>query len=172
MHRWYPVAPHGRAEVEFEAPDLRFSGSAYHDVNEGDEPLEQAFAAWDWSRSELGEGRTAILYDVVDVDGQAFARGWSFDARGRVMTEIGVETLGPAVSLPRAGWGMERAIRCRTGHTPTLVATLEDSPFYTRNLVRTVIDAHPSLAVHESVDFRRFSSGKTQFLLPFKVRRA
>ncbi|MCA9699412.1 MAG: carotenoid 1,2-hydratase [Myxococcales bacterium] len=173
-HRWYPVAPHGRAEVELEAPKLRFSGSAYHDVNEGDEPLEAGFASWNWSRSELDgdeAGQTLILYDVVDPDGRAHARGWRFDTHRRACFDVAEDALGPAVALPRSFWGMDRSIRCRVGAEPRLVQTLEDSPFYTRNLVRTTVGARESTTMHESIDLRRFSAGKTQFLLPFRTRR-
>lgn len=180
-HRWYPVAPHGRAEVEFDSPELRFSGSAYHDVNEGAEPLEAGFAAWNWSRSELSTGapgesepETAILYDVVDPEDRRHTRGWRFLPARREIVEIPDAELGPAVELPRARWGMHRAIRSDAGagaEPPRLLATLEDSPFYTRNLIAGTLDGRRATTVHESIDLRRFTRPSTQFLLPFRVRR-
>lgn len=168
-HRWYPVGPHGHAEVEFEEPALRFSGSAYTDVNEGDEPLEAAFAHWNWSRLELGE-RTVIVYDVVDRSGQPRPLAWSFDPRTRTREALDPDALGDAVDLPRSRWGMHRATRVPLGAHPRLLDTLEDSPFYTRNVV-TLDGDERSLAMHESLDLDRFCAGSTQFLLPFKTRR-
>jgi len=42
-HRWGPIAPCSRVEVEFERPHIRWSGHAYMDSNEGDEPVERGF---------------------------------------------------------------------------------------------------------------------------------
>lgn len=172
-HRWYPVAPNAHAEVEFSEPDVRFSGPAYHDVNEGDEGLESGFAAWNWSRASDGR-RTTITYDVVDPDGHPHARGWRFDgdaAPDDADRVTAIDDVGETRPLPTARWGMHRAIRCDPGSAPTLVDTLEDAPFYTRNLVRTTLDGSELVAVHESIDLRRFSSRRTQFLLPFKIAR-
>src|SRR5690606_4851237 len=134
-HRWYPVAPHARAEVEFDAPKLRFTGSGYHDVNEGDEGLELGFASWNWSRAELDGERTAILYDVIPREGQPDLRGWLFSAERRELSPIDAESLGPTVALASTRWQVDRAIRSELGHTPALISTLEDTPFYSRNLI-------------------------------------
>jgi carotenoid 1,2-hydratase len=63
-HRWGPIAPCARVEVELEQPGLRWSGHAYLDSNEGDEPIDRPFAEWDWSRATLRDGSTAVIYDV------------------------------------------------------------------------------------------------------------
>lgn len=168
-HRWYPVAPHARVELEFETPALRCSGSGYHDVNEGDEGLERSFSAWNWSRAELGGERSAILYDVVPRGRPLVPRGWLFDPARRSIQTLADEALGPAVKLPRTRWGVNRAIRTELGHTPKLVSTLEDTPFYSRNLVTTRIAGHESMAVHESISLDRFASRAVQFLLAFKI---
>ncbi|NVB38053.1 carotenoid 1,2-hydratase [Pseudenhygromyxa sp. WMMC2535] len=180
-HRWYPVAPMGRAEVEFEAPALRFEGSAYHDVNEGDEALEAGFRSWSWARAELGE-HAGILYDVVDPRGGLHPRGWRLFPSTRTLAPIADGELGAASELPRSFWGMHRPIRVRPGEQPQLIETLEDSPFYTRNLVHAAIGARPpetetatetlsTVTMHESVDLERFRASSTQFLLPFRTRR-
>ncbi|MFO7565808.1 MAG: hypothetical protein R6X02_24415 [Enhygromyxa sp.] len=168
-HRWYPVAPHARAEVEFDAPKLRFSGSAYHDVNEGDEGLELGFASWNWSRAELDEDQTAILYDVIPRAGRLDPRGWLFSAERREITPISSESLGPALALAPTRWRVDRAIRSEPGHTPALISTLEDTPFYSRNLIRTRVAGCEATAVHESVSLDRFASPAVQFLLGFKT---
>jgi carotenoid 1,2-hydratase len=68
-HRWGPIAPCARAEVQLDAPRTRWSGHAYLDSNEGDEPIERAFTEWDWSRAELRDGSTAVIYDVRPAHG-------------------------------------------------------------------------------------------------------
>ncbi len=165
-HRWYPVAPHCRLEAEFERPDLRFTGSGYHDVNEGDEGLEQAFTRWSWSRAELGAERSAILYDVAGVP----ARGFEFSATTRTLTTIDPREFGPSVALAKTGWRVARTIRSDAGTEPTLIRTLEDTPFYSRNLISLTLRGQPAVAVHESVDLQRFTRGWVRFLLPFRIR--
>ena len=63
-HRWGPIAPCARIEVELDRPGLRWSGQAYLDSNEGDEPVDRAFRTWDWSRASLLVGSTAVVYDL------------------------------------------------------------------------------------------------------------
>ena len=63
-HRWGPIAPQARIEVDLQQPGQRWTGTAYLDSNEGDEPVERAFTEWDWSRARLQDGSTAVLYDV------------------------------------------------------------------------------------------------------------
>jgi carotenoid 1,2-hydratase len=170
-HRWYPVAPHARVEVEFEAPQLRFSGSGYHDANEGDEGLEHAFRAWNWSRCELGD-HTVIAYDVVDPKGMPHARAWRFIPEPAAIEDIPEHALGPAGVLPTTRWRVDRAIRSDREQPPQLRCTLEDSPFYARSLVGVQLDGRSGVAVHESISLQRFASGWVRFLLPFKIRRA
>jgi carotenoid 1,2-hydratase len=65
-HRWGPLAPSARIEVDFPLPGLKWSGHAYLDSNEGDEPIEAPFHEWDWSRALMRDGSTAVIYDVRD----------------------------------------------------------------------------------------------------------
>jgi carotenoid 1,2-hydratase len=171
-HRWYPVAPHARIEVELDAPALRFSGSGYHDVNEGDEGLELGFRSWNWSRARLDDQRTAILYDVSlrEDPGALLPRGWLFDVGGPTITTLAPEALGQPTALPRTTWGVSRAIRSEVGHSPRLLETFEDTPFYSRNLVATRVAGREAEAIHESLDLDRFASRFIQFLLRFKTR--
>jgi carotenoid 1,2-hydratase len=169
-HRWYPIAPHARVEVEFEAPQLRFSGSGYHDVNEGDEGLEHAFRSWNWSRCELGDS-TVIAYDVVDLQGRAHARAWRFVPETAAIEDIPEHALGPARILPATRWQVPRAIRSDAEQPPRLRSTLEDSPFYSRSLVDVQLGGKSGVAVHESISLQRFASAWALFLLPFKIRR-
>lgn len=168
-HRWYPVAPHARVELELDEPRLRFSGSGYHDVNEGDEGLELAFASWNWSRCELGEA-TVIAYDVVDHAGREHARAWRFEPGTGTITDIPAAQLGPTTALPKTRWRVPRSIRSDPDFAPALLHTLEDTPFYSRNLVRVGLGGESGTAMHESIDLRRFASAWVRLLLPFKIR--
>lgn len=168
-HRWYPIAPHARVDVEFDAPQLRFSGSGYHDANEGDEGLEHAFRSWNWSRCELGD-HTVIAYDVVDLQGHPHARAWRFTPETVVIEDIPEHTLSPAGALPATNWRVARAIRSDPKHPPQLRYTLEDSPFYSRSLLDVQLGGRSGVAVHESISLQRFASGWVRFLLPFKIR--
>ena len=67
-HRWSPIAPCARVEVEMTRPSIRWAGSAYFDSNAGDEPLESAFRGWDWSRAPH-RGGTSVLYHVDSQEG-------------------------------------------------------------------------------------------------------
>ncbi|WP_052557220.1 carotenoid 1,2-hydratase [Enhygromyxa salina] len=169
-HRWYPVAPHARVDFELDEPAMSFSGSGYHDVNEGDEPLEAAFDSWTWSRCEL-DRNSVITYDVVDPAGVAHARAWRFDPSGSTPTieSIPDAAFGPAHPLATTRWGVARSIRSDPGHTPRLLRTLEDTPFYSRNLVEVKIGGRAATAVHESLSLRRFASAWVRGLLPFKI---
>ncbi|MFV8751680.1 carotenoid 1,2-hydratase [Nannocystaceae bacterium ST9] len=167
-HRWYPIAPHARVEAEFERPELRFSGSGYHDVNEGDEGLEHAFTRWSWSRAELDRDRTAILYDVAGSEPRAF----EFSPATRTMTTLDPREFGPSVALAKTGWRIERTIRSDRGTRPALIRTLEDTPFYSRNLIALTLRGQATTAVHESIDLQRFARAWVRFLLPFRIRRS
>jgi carotenoid 1,2-hydratase len=170
-HRWYPVAPHARVEFELDEPDMQFSGSGYHDVNEGDEALEAGFDSWNWSRCELGE-ETVIIYDVVAPSRESHARAWRFMPGGTTPTidQLAKSALGPARALPATRWGVPRSIRSDRGHTPRLLCTLEDTPFYSRNLVEVQIGGRSGTAVHESLSLRRYAAAWVRALLPFKIR--
>jgi carotenoid 1,2-hydratase len=69
-HRWGPIAPCARVEVEMAAPSLSWKGHAYIDSNEGDEPVDRGFTEWDWQRATLADGSTAVLYDVRQTGGR------------------------------------------------------------------------------------------------------
>ena len=129
-HRWWPIAPCARVEVELERPALRWSGAGYLDTNSGDEPMERAFTTWDWSRASLRDG-TAILYDVRRRGGDRMALALRCDRSGTV------EPFAPppATPLPHDACGASRAA---PGPMPAIrprsQETLEDAPFYARSL--------------------------------------
>ena len=160
-HRWQPIAPLARVEIEFDAPALRWSGNAYLDHNAGDEALESAFAHWSWSRRALDDGGAEMHYDVQRRDGSSLALALACRRDGRL-----VATEPPATTtLPRTRWGLARPARGPV----TLLRTLEDGPFYARSLLRGG-EGGP-FAVHESLSLERFSRRWVRTLLPFRMPR-
>jgi carotenoid 1,2-hydratase len=166
-HRWSPLAPCSRVEVDLSAPALRWAGSAYFDSNAGDEPLEAGFRSWNWSRAALRRG-TAVLYDVVRSDGGGPSLALRFDPSG------GVEEFAPPpdAALPQTRWRVARSTRADTDRGARVVETLEDTPFYARSLLATHLLGERATAVHESLSLTRFSSGWVQAMLPFRMPRA
>ena len=163
-HRWTPIAPVARVEVDLERPSLAWSGAGYLDANVGDEPLEAAFRRWHWSRAAMPDG-TAILYDVERRDGSRLSLAVRAAADGR-LTPIEPP---PLATLPRTGWRIARATRSDAG---ALVArTLEDTPCYARSLVDGAILGQAVRAVHETLDLDRFRSPVVQMMLPFRMPR-
>ncbi|MEJ1936626.1 hypothetical protein WDZ92_41065, partial [Nostoc sp. NIES-2111] len=45
-HRWRPIAPCSRVQVDLRQPAMRWLGDGYFDINHGDAPLEADFAGW------------------------------------------------------------------------------------------------------------------------------
>jgi carotenoid 1,2-hydratase len=165
-HRWWPIAPLARVEVELEAPALRFTGHGYLDANEGSGPLEHAFSGWDWSRA--GDGReAAILYEGARRDGGALALALRATADGRL------EPIAPPprVALARSGWGLARATRADPGAAVRILRRLEDAPFYARALLATRLLGRDLPAVHETLSLDRFARRWVQLLLPFRMPR-
>ncbi|WP_437279597.1 carotenoid 1,2-hydratase [Sorangium sp. So ce375] len=167
FHRWTPIAPIARAEVELTHPSLRFSGSAYLDTNAGDEPLDRAFERWTWSRA-LGSDGIALTYDVRRRDGTRMLLSTAFDAAG------GARELPPLAPRPLGDtrWGMAREIAADPGSAPRLLRTFEDTPFYARSLAAATFGGRPATVVHEALSLDRFASPWVQLLLPFRMRRA
>ena len=165
-HRWYPTAPLSRAEVVLSRPNLRFTGSAYHDANAGDLALEKTFRSWNWSRTPLGES-ARILYDVVERDASGAQWGAKFYKNGTV------EATDPSkkINLPTTGgWRIPRQTRAEKTDQISVAQTLEDTPFYSRSLLDVTSGGVRSHAIHESVLFDRFRHPMVQCLLPFRMR--
>lgn len=164
-HRWWPLAPRARVEVDLDRPERRWSGTAYFDSNAGDEPLQQGFERWDWSRAKLGEG-TAILYDVIRRDGERYSLALNFSRDNQAQAF----TPPPAQTLPTAAiWRIRRGIQSET--QASVIKTLEDTPFYARSLVAAQLLGQPVTAVHESLSLDRFATTWVKLLLPFRMPR-
>ncbi|MGF1462939.1 MAG: carotenoid 1,2-hydratase [Maricaulaceae bacterium] len=163
-HRWRPIAPFARVEVDFTHPALRFKGHGYFDTNEGDEPMEAGFDTWDWSRASLSDG-AGVLYDVIRKGGERASLAFKFDKSGRA------ERFDPPLRRPLPGtfWGVDRAVQAET--EPKLVRTLEDTPFYVRSQLETTLLGETVEAVHESMSLPRFASPIVKLMLPFRMPR-
>ena len=166
-HRWGPIAPCSRVEVELDHPSARWSGHAYMDSNEGDEPVEQGFRDWDWARAEMANGDTAVVYDVRPREGPGRVVAQRFARNG----ETTAFEAPPRHALPHSGWRIPRAMSSETGSTPQLVSTLEDTPFYVRSLLRTRLLGEDVTAVHESLDVPRLVSLPVRMMLPWRMPR-
>lgn len=166
-HRWWPIAPAARVEVEMRKPSLCWSGPGYFDHNAGERPLEQDFARWTWSRAETANG-SAVLYDALRRDGSAKSLAYRFDRDGRIQ-----EFMPPPVaSLATSGWRIARETRSDDPQRSRVIRTLEDTPFYARSLIETRLLGETALSIHESLSLDRFKTRWVQALLPFRMPRA
>ena len=164
-HRWSPIAPVSRVEVELSHPALRWSGPGYLDTNDGDAPLEDDFVEWDWCRAPMRDG-AAVLYNAVRQvgGGQSLAL--------RIARDGGVEPFDPPppVTLPPTRlWRVSRTTRADA--QPAVRQTLEDTPFYSRSVIETRLLGEPVTAVHESLLLDRFRAPWVQAMLPFRIPR-
>jgi carotenoid 1,2-hydratase len=168
-HRWGPIGPSARIEVDFASPRLSWRGHAYLDSNEGDEPVTAGFRHWDWLRAELPGRRTAVVYDTQPAGsaaaGDARVIAACFDARG----EVQPIDAPPRHALPRTLWGLRRGLRSES--PPGGVRRLEDTPFYARAAVAGRWLGHDTTAMHETLDLARFAAPWVQVLLPFRMPR-
>lgn len=164
-HFWRPIAPAARVEAAFEKPALRWRGHGYFDCNAGDEPLEEAFASWTWSRAQIEKG-AAILYDAERRREPAFSLALSFDDAGAC------EAFTPPspAPLPRSNWRVARAARSDDA-SASLLRTLEDTPFYARSVVGTTLLGQRRAVMHESLSLDRFANPIVRAMLPFRMPR-
>lgn len=165
-HRWAPVAPRCRVDAWFTAPSMRFSGSGYHDVNHGDEPLGAAFSKWHWARSHE-PSRTRIRYDRALRDGTR--RVLDVELTRERVHFVHRDEPRP-MELAMGGWTLMEPARLLVDANTALsdVRRVESSPFYARYTARTP-DGAP--AVGEHLDLDRFSMATMQKMLPFRARR-
>ena len=167
-HRWGPIAPCARIEVELDKPGLRWQGNAYLDSNEGDEPVTVPFKNWDWSRARMLDGSTAVIYDVTQLSG---ARTLLAE---RFKTDGSWEPFEPAnqrEALPSTLWRIDRGVRADIGSSSSVIETLEDTPFYARSLLTTNLLGEQVIAVHETIQPQRLKSRTVQMMLPFRMPR-
>lgn len=164
-HSWRPISPQARIEVKMEQPDLSWNGNAYLDSNHGDEPIEDGFRSWHWSRAHIGK-EVVVIYEGCRRDESHFASALRFDASG-TPHEVEMPLVAP---LPRTFWGMERQTRADRGFA-TVSKTWEDSPFYARSALSMRLFGEPVMAVQESISLDRLINPVVQLMLPFRMPR-
>lgn len=160
QHMWWPVAANASVEVDMQAPAKRWRGRAYHDCNWGYAPLADAFDSWQWMRTQRPAG-TEVTY-VAQACGETKNRGFShwYGDDGSAQAQ----PVPPAVQLRRSGWNLKQPAFGAVKRS----ALLEDTPFYSRS--RLLVDGS-AVAMHETLDMRRWQAPWVQFLLPFRLRR-
>lgn len=165
-HFWHPVAPRARMQVNLQRPDLNWSGNAYLDRNQGNEPLESGFTDWTWMRASHPD-HTTVIYEVNrrGASPLALARRFEHDGRSKPIA------MPAQAQLPGTGWRISRSARADTAQDATVVRTLEDTPFYARSELSVRLDGHQTPAIHESLNLDRFASRWVQTLLPFRMPR-
>ena len=164
-HRWQPIGPLSDVSVSFERPGLAWSGTGYFDTNDGDEPLEEAFRSWTWSRFDMNDG-ARIFYDVVGRDGAERSLSLAVTSAG-----VAEAPRMPYAGMPATRWRIARAVPCEAGHAPQLLRTMVDAPFYARSSLRSTIDGVTAAGVSESLSLRRLVSPAVRLMLPFKMLR-
>ncbi len=162
-HCWQPIAPRARVSVDLEAPGLRWEGAGYLDANWGLEPLETAFSAWEWSRTTMPDGGSALRYDTRWRDGGGRSLNLLVHPDGR-WAPGPVAAMAP---LARSRWGIQRSAE----EGSRVVRTLEDGPFYVRSLLETPCPGGMAATMHESLSLDRFASRWVQAMLPFRMPR-
>ena len=171
-HRWRPIAPCARIEVALDRPGLSWSGRAYVDSNDGDEPIAEAFERWDWLRATAPDGRTTVIYDVQPAAGAPHLIARQFAPDG---SSFELPSPPPAPLAATGLWRIDRRLRAAPdaqGRLPRVRRTLEDTPFYARSLIELPgRDDAAMEVVHETLDGRRLRSPLVQCMLPFRMPR-
>jgi carotenoid 1,2-hydratase len=164
-HRWGPIAPVARIEVNLAEPAQQWSGSAYMDSNEGDEPIENGFTSWDWSRCQLRNGSTAVLYDICHKPQGSSLLPLVFDRQGNVQRFEAPQRR----ELPRTAWRLRRAVH--SSASVRIQEQLEDTPFYQRAILRSELLGEPVTSFHESLSIPRLVSPVVRAMLPMRMPR-
>lgn len=163
-HRWWPIAPSSRVEVEMQSPDLKWQGEGYLDHNAGNAPIEQGFRDWQWARGAM-QDRAVIMYEGERRDGSVLNLAKTFDRDG-VADDFDPPPVRP---LKRTGWQVARSVRSEGG--ARIVRTLEDAPFYARSVMSSRLCGEDVALVHESLNLDRFQMPIVQMMLPFRMPR-
>lgn len=165
-HRWHPIAPCSRVQVEFRHPATRWLGEGYFDINQGDAPLEQDFSGWEWSRAGTRKG-TIVSYNARGRSKQKTSLWLRFNRAGAC------DHLEPRprTRLPSTGWRIERTATGDAEQPITVKRTLEDTPFYARSQLSAKLFGESTDVMHESLSLDRFRRPIVQAMLPFRMPR-
>ena len=166
LHRWGPLAPSARVEVKLTHPAQSWKGQAYLDSNEGDEPIDRSCKEWDWSRSPMKDGSTAVMYDIQGqkAEGDQLL-ALRFTPQGEVLPFVAPERQ----TLPSTLWRLSRRMRSDGG--VRVAEQLEDTPFYQRALLQSHLLGEQVQSFHESITMSRLVSPVVQAMLPFRMPR-
>jgi carotenoid 1,2-hydratase len=164
-HRWGPLAPSARVEVNLDAPNLHWKGQAYLDSNEGDEPITEAFHTWNWSRAKMQDNSSLVFYDMTWPGQEDKLLSLRFTPQGQVEAM----PAAPIQLLHKTGWQIAR--RMRSDDPVKLHEQLEDTPFYQRALLKFSYAGEKLLAFHETLSVPRLLSPVVQAMLPFRMPR-
>ena len=165
-HLWRPIAPRADVEVTLDRPTLSWRGEGYFDTNRGEEPLEEAFRDWTWSRGHTDK-ETLLFYDVTRRAGDSMGLALRVGPGG----EIDAVEAPPLSPLPSTFWRVARPVRADGGEPPRLLRTLEDAPFYSRSDVAARQNGQMARIIHESLDLTRLASPVVKAMLPFRMPR-
>jgi carotenoid 1,2-hydratase len=166
LHRWGPLAPSARVEVKLNQPAQSWQGQGYLDSNVGDEPIDRSCREWDWSRSPLKDGSTAVIYDI---QGQTPQGDQLLALRFTPQGEVLPFEASARQPIPRTLWQIQR--RMRSDGPVQVVEQLEDTPFYQRALLQSNLLGEQVLSFHESITMSRLVSPVVQAMLPFRMPR-
>jgi carotenoid 1,2-hydratase len=166
-HLWRPIAPLCDVVVALENPALTWHGTGYLDHNRGDAPIATGFKRWDWSRLSDGVG-AQVIYEGLRADDAPFALALGFTEDGCITP---FTPPPPAALPPTRLWRMPRATRCDAEANPRVLATFEDTPFYSRSHIATLVGGQRREGVHESLSATRLDTPITRAMLPFRMPR-
>jgi carotenoid 1,2-hydratase len=154
-------------EVNLQHPSQHWTGNAYLDSNEGDEPIDRSCREWDWSRSPMKDGSTAVIYDVQGKAGKQDDKLLAL----RFKTDGSIEDFEapPRQALPPTLWRIQR--RMRSESAVQVHEQLEDTPFYQRALLKSSLLGEDVQSFHETLFVPRLVSPVVQAMLPWRMPR-
>jgi hypothetical protein len=158
-HQWTPVTTQCIARVNLITQDDEFSmeGSAYHDSNISNVPLNRLnIGSWWWTRCSFAH-RTWIVYLVTPLDDETdpIYMVASVNTLGRWTSHAvqSIDTIQPKRSI--YGLSLPSAWRIELQEGPSITVQvdswLDDSPFYQRVLVRMSVGSEESNGYLEHV---------------------
>lgn len=164
-HHWGPISPSSRVSVHLSHPQQNWSGHGYLDSNEGVEPLANTFKEWDWSRGQLSDGSSVVVYDCQFRREEDRVLALRFLENGDI-EEFEAPQRKP---LPKTAWRLDR--RLRSEAQVSQCRQLEDTPFYQRSIVENQLLGEKIRCFHETLSTPRFAARWVQALLPWRMPR-
>jgi hypothetical protein len=107
-----------------------------------------------------------LTYDAIDRSGRKTSHAL------RVRAGSGnIEPVESTRLIPRArsAWGLPRDVRVDAGASVYTVRTLEDGPFYDRELIDTRVDGESVTAMYEALSGRRLRARWVRFCTGYRM---